>query len=133
MGTRNEGWARPGRGRLGWAGLACAGVALLVTVVSLLARYAVPIQVEESPYDGDLFVRQAGNLVRTHWLGPFDDLTLAKGGAYPAFIAVTHAVRLPLKVGEQSTWLVAAGCIAAGVWMVAVAAGWRSASMCSWR
>ena len=78
----------------------------------------MPITLVNSGYDDGLFVRQATHLSTGQWLGPFDNLTLAKGSAYPAFIAAMHSVHVPLKVGEQLTFLLAAACLAACVWVV---------------
>jgi hypothetical protein len=91
---------------------------LLGSLVSVLARREVPVALSASPFDGGLFVREATYLVHGRWLGPFDNLTLAKGPSYPAFIAVTHNLGLPLKIGEQLTWLLAAGCTTVCVWIV---------------
>ncbi len=91
---------------------------VLGSVVSLLARREVPTMVGASPYDSGLFVRQANYLVDGRWLGPFDNLTLAKGPAYPLFIAFTHEVGIPLKLGEHLTWLAAALAVAGCFWLV---------------
>ena len=51
-------------------------------------------------HDDFLFVRQAYYLGAGAWLGPFDNLTLAKGMGYPAFILAAFVSGLPL--GSQS-------------------------------
>ena len=99
--------------------LACLAAVVAGSIGSLLLRREVPVTLlANSGYDDALFIRQAAHLSSGHWLGPFDDLTLSKGPAYPAFIAVMHVLNIPLKVGEQLTLLLAAGCLAACVWVV---------------
>ena len=98
--------------------LICLTVGVVATIVSVLLRRHVPITLVNSGYDDGLFVRQATHLSTGQWLGSFDNLTLAKGSAYPAFIASMHALHVPLKVGEQLTFLLAAACLAACVWVV---------------
>jgi hypothetical protein len=110
--------SRLARGRLRRSSVLCIGVVLLGSLVSVLGRRGIPVAVGASSFDGGLFVRGATHLAQGDWLGPFDQLTLAKGPAYPAFIAVTHALAVPLKIGEQLTWLLAAGSTAGAVWLV---------------
>jgi hypothetical protein len=52
-------------------------------------------------HDDALFVRLAQHLVRGEWLGPYDQLTLAKGPAYPVFIAAAFWAGLPLFLAQQ--------------------------------
>ncbi|HZZ13674.1 MAG TPA: hypothetical protein VFE79_23555, partial [Paraburkholderia sp.] len=52
-------------------------------------------------FDDELFVRAADSLRHTHWFGPYDKFTLAKGSFYPFFIAVTNVMHIPLYIGEQ--------------------------------
>lgn len=52
-------------------------------------------------HDDALFVRLAQHLVRGEWLGPYDQLTLAKGPAYPLFIAAAFWAGLPLFLAQQ--------------------------------
>lgn len=91
---------------------------MLVSFVSVVLRMRVPITVGLSYYDDLLFLRSAGSLINHDWLGPFDNRTLAKGPSYPAFIAVAHWFGIPVKVGEQLTYLLACGCVAACIWIV---------------
>ncbi|PZS27718.1 MAG: hypothetical protein DLM58_18455 [Pseudonocardiales bacterium] len=91
---------------------------LVSSVVSILVRLHIPVTVGKSAADSLLFMRLSDSLREGQWLGSFDNLTLAKGPAYPAFIAATYWAHLPLKVGEQLTWLLAALAIAACVWVL---------------
>ena len=70
-----------------------------------------------SSFDDVLYVRIATFLAHGQWLGPFDQLTLLKGPAYPAFIALTYRSGVPLKIGEQLTYLLSAAAVAGCVWM----------------
>ena len=54
---------------------------------SLWLRAAFPVYaVADAGHDDQLFVLQAYYLGAGKWLGAFNNLTLAKGPAYPAFI-----------------------------------------------
>ena len=69
--------------------------------------------------DDRLYLRTATSLAQGRWLGAFDQYTLLKGPAYPAFIAAMYRAGVPLKVGEQLTHLLAAAAVALCVWVVA--------------
>jgi hypothetical protein len=91
------------------------------SLVSLLLRWMIPlnpIALDVGLFDGGLFERLAVSLTNDDWLGPFDQLTLVKGPAYPAFIAGTHRLGIPLQVGHQITYLMAALALAACVRLV---------------
>lgn len=62
-------------------------------------------------YDDLFFVRLANNIVHTGWLGPYNNLTLAKGPFYPLFMAGNYFAGLPLLLSEQILYLIA--CFAA--------------------
>lgn len=94
------------------------GVAVIVSAVGLFLRAQLPFFMPRSVIDDYHFVRQAAFLNSHHWLGRYDLLTLSKGPAYPAFIAVSYRLHLDLKLAEQLTTLAAAAMIAAGVWLV---------------
>jgi hypothetical protein len=89
---------------------------LAVAAASLWLRSAIPVWAIVAPHDDFLFVRLAYNLGGGLWLGQFDNLTLAKGMAYPAFILAAFLAGIPLKIAEQSAYLAAAGLAA---WLVA--------------
>lgn len=79
----------------------------MVVAASLLLRASVPIWILNT--DEVLFVRSASSLLHHAWLGPFDQFTLSKGPAFPAFIALCYLVGVPLLIGEQLVQLAAAG------------------------
>jgi hypothetical protein len=90
---------------------------LCLVAFSLLLRSAVPVfAITDQRFDDGLFLRLAYSLGAGKWLGPYDDLTLAKGMAYPAFILAAFATGIPLKLAEQGVYLAACGLMA---WLVA--------------
>lgn len=52
-------------------------------------------------HDDRLFLKLAGHLLTGQWLGPYDQLTLAKGPAYPLFLAATFLSGLPLLLAQH--------------------------------
>lgn len=83
-------------------------VAVVAAVASLWLRATVPIRpigFAAGFFDDGLFERTAVSLAEHNWLGPLDIVTLAKGPGYSLFIASTHALGVPLKVGEQFVYL----------------------------
>ena len=94
-----------------------------ISALSLWLRSAVPaMALSGATHDDFLFVRQAYYLGAGAWLGPFDNLTLAKGMAYPAFILAAFLSGLPLKLAEHVVYLAAAG---AAAWIVVRMVGRR--------
>ena len=95
----------------------CTAAIILSATVSILLRASVPVTLlNGAALDDDLFLRLASNLREGKWLGSFDTMTLAKGPAYPMFIAFTHLIGVPLKVGEQATLLLAALALTGCLW-----------------
>jgi hypothetical protein len=95
-----------------WVVASCLSLAAL----SLWFRSAVPVYgIGYAAHDDLLFVRLAYYLGAGQWLGPYDQLTLAKGMAFPAFIVAAFAAGIPLKIAEQALYL-AAGALAA--WLI---------------
>ena len=95
-----------------------AGIVGLVSALSVVARYRVPVVADNSAIDSGLFLHLANYLNHGKWLGPFNYLTLAKGPSYPALIAACARLHIPLKVAEQLTYLAAAACIGLSFWLV---------------
>jgi hypothetical protein len=114
------------RRRAGWSSrwtpwlstLTCIVLAVAASVLSVELRRHVPITPYGGRVDDFLFVRVATFLARGQWLGPFDQLTLAKGPGYPGFIALMYRYNVALKVGEQLTYLFAVAALAGCVWVV---------------
>ncbi|WP_148294412.1 hypothetical protein [Azospirillum sp. B506] len=84
-------------------------IIVVVAVLSVGLRMAVPVQAIASTYDDLLFIRLADFLCRGEWLGPYDNLTLAKGAGYPAFICASSWLGLPLRLSEHLLYLLACG------------------------
>lgn len=108
----------PHRWRRGYVGWICLALMALASVCSLWLRLRLPFTPAGSAYDDVLFVRGASDLIHGQWLGPFDQLTLAKGPAYPMFIAVTNRLNISLSMGEQLTYVLACAALTACVLVV---------------
>lgn len=54
--------------------------------------------------DDRLFMELAQSLVRGEWLGSYNETTLAKGPAYPIFIALIFYLGLPLGLAQQALY-----------------------------
>ena len=109
---RRRRWRSSWPTTIGWT------VAALVSVVSVMLRWAMPLTIGGGVVDDRLYLRTASYLAQGRWLGPFDQFTLLKGPAYPAFVAAMYRSGVPLKVGEQLTQLLAAAALAMCVWVV---------------
>src|SRR4029077_13664201 len=91
----------------GWLWLIAYGS---VAAASLWLRSAVPVSaIGEAGHDDFLFVRLAYYLGSGSWLGPYNNLTLAKGMGYPSFILAAFGAGVPLKIAEQLLYLGACG------------------------
>lgn len=85
--------------------------ALAILAASLALRSAFPLYaVANAVHDDALFVRLATSIAAGHWLGPYDNLTHAKGAGYPLFIALVSLAGVPLKLAEHVAYL--SGCAA---------------------
>lgn len=84
-------------------------IAVMVVVVALSVglRMVIPVQAIAGGYDDLLFIRLAESLCRGEWLGPYDNLTLAKGIGYPAFLCASSWLGLPLRLAEHLLYLLA--------------------------
>lgn len=60
-------------------------------------------------HDDRLFIELAQHLVRGDWLGPYNELTLAKGPFYPLFIAAAFLIGLPLFLAQHAFYAAACG------------------------
>lgn len=61
----------------------------------------------EFMHDDLLFVRLADNLLQFDWLGPYNNLTLAKGPFYPIWIAFAFAIGVPLLLSQHLLYIAA--------------------------
>jgi hypothetical protein len=116
--------------RLRWppAQLVAGGWVAVVTVASIALRLRSPAWLLDLPHDDSLFARLAESIADGQWLGPYDQLTLAKGPGYPLFVAGVYELHLPLKPTEHVLHLVAAAVTGLAVgrvlrsWTVAIVA-----------
>lgn len=82
---------------------------IVVALLSLWIRLGFPVHaIADAGVDDALFIRLARSLQSGNWLGPYDNLTLAKGMFYPLFIATTSFLSIPLRIAEHATYLAAA-------------------------
>jgi hypothetical protein len=109
---------QPRRWRPTWPTTIGWTVAALASVLSVMLRLGIPFTHGGAFVDDRLYLRSASYLAQGQWLGPFDQYTLLKGPAYPAFVAAMYRSGMPLKVGEQLTHLLAAAAVAMCVWVV---------------
>ena len=54
-----------------------------------------------STHDDQHFLNLAASILRGEWLGPYNNLTLAKGPFYPLWIAFVFALGVPLLLSQQ--------------------------------
>ncbi len=93
-----------------------AAVLTLAACSLLLAWGAAHTAYVASPQgsiDAGLFVRLANNIHRGEWLGPYDNLTLAKGPFYSMFLAATGSLGLRFLLAQALVYL-------AGIWLLAL-------------
>ena len=82
-------------------------VLLALAALSLWLRSGFPLTAMPIlQHDDRLFVRLARFLAEGQWLGPYDDLTLAKGMFYPFFVALAFWTSVPLVMAEHLVYLV---------------------------
>jgi hypothetical protein len=80
-----------------------------LALLSLWLRMAYPIMaLGPAGHDDQLFVKLAGLMGQGKWLGPYDNLTHAKGIAFSVFMLLNHVTGLPLKFTEHVLYLGAA-------------------------
>ncbi len=81
-----------------------AGFALIYLVLA----WHTPIWLRgKASYDDALFIRHALNLIQGHWLGPYDNLTLAKGPGYTFFLAAGFGLGLPVTLTQPLLYALA--------------------------
>jgi hypothetical protein len=88
--------------------------ALIVALrLALTSRNLVTFR--PNSHDDLLFLRLGEQIGRGDWLGPLNNLTLAKGAFYPLFIATTWRAHLPLLLTQQVLYVVACLAFAASL------------------
>jgi hypothetical protein len=85
--------------------------ALVLTLLKLwLTRGQAVFAIGFAAHDDRLFLQLAEHLTQGEWLGPYNQLTLAKGPFYSLWAALIHQLHLPLYFSQQL--LYAAACAA---------------------
>jgi hypothetical protein len=76
--------------------------ALLLTAAKLWLAAALPVRaIGGAIHDDALFLRLAEHILQGRWLGPYDQITLAKGPAFSIWIALVFQAGLPLFLAQQ--------------------------------
>jgi hypothetical protein len=89
---------RPGPKRLSaWFGVACALTILKLWLTNGQTLFAIGF----STHDDQHFLNLAASILHGEWLGPYNNLTLAKGPFYPIWIAFVFALGIPLLLSQQ--------------------------------
>lgn len=84
--------------------------------ISLWLRAGFPVlAIGPGEFDDMLFVRLAASLRDGEWLGPYRNVTLAKGAAFSAFIALVEPTGIRLKLAEHAVYLASAWYFAAAL------------------
>jgi len=87
-----------------WAGL-------LLTAVKLWLTRGQPVYaIGPAAHDDRLFMLMAESISKGEWLGPYTQMTLAKGQFYSIWIAALYLIGIPLGLGVQAAY--AAACAA---------------------
>jgi hypothetical protein len=81
--------------------------AILLTLVKLWVTGSQTLWAIDYPHDDSLYVNLAGSLAAQNWLGNYNELTLAKGPFYPAWIAGAYTLGIPLLLSQQILYIVA--------------------------
>jgi hypothetical protein len=89
--------------RSGWLWFCITLTALKLWLIDAQTVSAVA----PAPSDDELFLSHAETILRGEWLGPFSDLTLVKGPAYPLWLAANHLIGLPLLLTQAFLYAMA--------------------------
>ena len=83
---------------IAWAGSIICFIALSMHLpVSLLTT---------AGHDDALFIKNAQHIISGDWLGPYNQMTLAKGPAYSIFIALNAFLGIPLTLSVSLFYLI---------------------------
>lgn len=89
-----------------------AAALALVALKLWLTRGQGVFAIGGAAHDDRLFLELAQQLVRGEWLGPYNELTLAKGPFYPLFIAAAFCAGVPLFAAQHLFYAMACGVFA---------------------
>ena len=77
-------------------------VAIALTLAKLWLTRAQPVfAIGTAAHDDRLFINLANALLSGDWLGPYNQLTLAKGPFYPLWLAFVFLLGVPLGLAQQ--------------------------------
>ncbi|HRY14453.1 MAG TPA: hypothetical protein P5330_01095 [Candidatus Competibacteraceae bacterium] len=88
--------------RLSWSLM----VALVLAKLWLVSDQML-LALADNSHDDLLFVQLANELAQLQWLGPYNNLTLAKGPFYPLWIAFAFLAGVPLLLSEHLLYIAA--------------------------
>lgn len=108
--SRARALPEPARETAFWT--ACAALAALYVWLTSALRVQALF---DAGYDDGLFLRGAAFLLRGQWLGPYDNVTLVKGAAYPVFLAAAYALGVPVMTAQAALYAAACGVVAGAV------------------
>lgn len=106
-----------------WLALAVAMTALKLW----LSRGQGIFAIGSAGYDDRLFLELAQHLVRGEWLGPYNELTLAKGPCYSLFVAAVFKIGLPLFLAQHLFYAAASALFVVALRPAITSAGARCA------
>ncbi len=81
-----------------------AGAILFLAVLRCWLGAADGFEARHQPHDELRYAEMADSLIRGAegaWLGPYDELTLIREPGFPLWVALVHAIGLPLKVAAD--------------------------------
>ncbi|HEX2862697.1 MAG TPA: hypothetical protein VHN79_13710, partial [Lacunisphaera sp.] len=102
--------------------------ALALTALKLwLCRGQGVYAIGSAGHDDRLFLELAQHIIRGDWLGPYNELTLAKGTFYSLFIAAAFVIGLPLFLAQHLLYAAACGVFVRALRPAITSAGTRFA------
>ena len=87
---------------------AMLGIALLSAIAFVMVASNLPVAIlGGAGHDDAWFWQRADAIATGSWLGRYDQYTLMKGSGYPMFLAVGHALGLPVTVAQALLYALA--------------------------
>lgn len=81
---------------------------LLSSLVYVILRMHVPVALlADAGFDDYLFVQHGLTIISGQWLGPYSQMTLAKGPGYPLFLAFNAMLGVPITLSQALLYVVA--------------------------
>jgi hypothetical protein len=80
---------------------------VLTLVKTFIATHQTIVALPNAGHDDALHVRVAGNILDRIWLGPYDEVILAKGPFWPIFIAACFLFGIPTLLGLHLLFVLA--------------------------